>query len=80
MAQKKETDFAAAIKRLEEIVEQLEGEDVSLEESTRLFEEGVKLAKLCSAKLSEAEKKIEQLSKDGLGNLSITPAEGLDEQ
>lgn len=79
MAKKKETDFAAAIERLEEIVEQLEGEEVPLEESTKLFEEGVELAKLCSTKLSEAEKKIEQLSKDGLGNLSTIPAEGLDE-
>lgn len=58
--------FESAIKRLEEIVELLDNKDVQLEEALKIFEEGVKLVKFCSAKLDETKKKIEILvKKDG---------------
>lgn len=55
--------FEDALKQLEEIVSKLEGGELSLEESMAAFEQGTKLCKFCNAKLTEAEKKIEQLSK-----------------
>lgn len=58
--------FEDALNRLEEIVEALENRDVELDKALSLFEEGVGLVKLCSAKLEETKKKIEILvSKDG---------------
>ncbi|MGI6114333.1 MAG: exodeoxyribonuclease VII small subunit [Mahellales bacterium] len=50
--------FEKAIKSLEEIVEKLEKEDISLEESIQLFEQGIRLTHYCSAQLDEAEGKI----------------------
>ncbi len=79
MAPKKRMSFAEAVDRLESIVNQLDQGEVPLEESFILFEEGVELAKFCSAKLNEAEKKIEKLSKDGLGKLAAIPLETDDE-
>ena len=76
----KDLNFAEAVARLEAIVNQLEGEEVPLEESFKMFEEGVELAGYCSAKLEEAEHKIERLYKDGLGELKTAPAEKVDEQ
>ena len=53
--------FEAAIKRLTEIVQVLERGELPLEESLRLFEEGVKLSRLSKQKLDTAEKRVEQL-------------------
>lgn len=53
-----DTNFEDSLKRLEEIVQQLEGGDMPLEESLTIFEEGMKLLALCSKKLEEAEKKV----------------------
>jgi exodeoxyribonuclease VII small subunit len=53
--------FEAAIKRLTEIVRTLEQGDLPLEESLRLFEEGVKLSRVSQDKLDKAEKRVEQL-------------------
>jgi len=78
MAEPSSINFAEAVSRLETIVEELERGEVSLERSAELFEEGVRLARLCSAKLKAAEKKIETLSRDGLGELNAAPAENLD--
>ena len=55
--------FDEALEKLEEIVRQLEEGRLSLEDSMKAFEEGVKLQKLCAAKLSEASQKIELLTK-----------------
>ncbi len=60
----KEKKFEDAMKELENIVKRLESGDLSLEESIKLFEEGVALSKYCSGKLEEAEKKISILVKD----------------
>jgi exodeoxyribonuclease VII small subunit len=59
--------FEGALKQLEEIVQRLEKGELSLEESLKLYEQGVALARLCHAKLEEAEGKIEILMKDARG-------------
>jgi exodeoxyribonuclease VII small subunit len=57
--------FEAALARLEAIVEEMEGGELGLEDMMARFEEGQKLAKLCSAKLNEVERKVEILVKKG---------------
>jgi exodeoxyribonuclease VII small subunit len=59
--------FEDALKRLEEIVARLEKGELALEESLALYEEGIKLSRLCHAKLEEAESRIELLVKDAKG-------------
>jgi len=53
--------FEVAIKRLTEIVQTLERGELPLEESLRLFEEGVKLSRVSQERLDAAEKRVEQL-------------------
>ncbi|HEY2511114.1 MAG TPA: exodeoxyribonuclease VII small subunit [Polyangiaceae bacterium] len=53
--------FEDAIKRLGEIVQTLERGDLPLEESLRLFEEGVRLSRISQDRLDAAQKKVEQL-------------------
>ena len=60
-----EISFETAIKQLDEIVKSLENGDIPLDEALALFEKGVKLTELCSAKLTAAEKQIKLLVKDG---------------
>ncbi len=62
--------FEASIEKLEQIVNDLESGDLSLEESIKKFEEGVKLSKTCSKKLDETEKKISVLLADSDGNIT----------
>lgn len=58
--------FETALSRLEQITEELESGDLSLEDSLKKFDEGVKLADYCNARLSEARTKVEMLlEKDG---------------
>lgn len=59
-----EITYEQAMKRLEEIVNMLEGNEISLDESMKLFEEGTKLSALCSKKLEEAQQKITTLTKE----------------
>ena len=72
MARKKE-NFEEALRKLEAIVAQMEEGDLPLEESLKAFEEGVRLAKLCTKKLDEAERKVEKLIRDQAGKLQTTP-------
>jgi len=72
MAEKK---FEAALARLEEIVTELESGELGLEQSLKLFEEGVKLARVCNARLEEAERKVEVLLKDKNGKVIAKPFE-----
>jgi len=53
--------FEEALNKLEKIVSKLEDGDIPLEESLRLFEEGVRLSRFCNQKLDEAEKRVEIL-------------------
>ena len=72
MAEKK---FETALTRLEEIVNELEKGELPLEQSLKLFEEGIKLARLCGSRLEEAERKVEVLLKDKAGALVKRPFE-----
>ena len=53
--------FEAAVKRLSEIVQMLERGDLPLEESLRLFEEGVKLSRVSQERLDAAQKRVDEL-------------------
>ena len=70
---KSEMKFEAALERLEEIVYKLEEGSLSLDEALKSYEEGVKLARLCTKQLTEAEKKIEILTKALGGELEAVP-------
>ena len=67
--------FEDALQRLEEIVDRLETGELPLEDSLKVFEEGVALARRCSKYLEEAEKRIELLTKDESGLLKAEPFE-----
>lgn len=67
MAQKNQT-FESSLGELEKIVRKLEDGDLSLEESLKLFEDGVKLSRECQERLNQAERRIEILLKDEKGN------------
>ena len=60
--------FEQAVDRLEEIVRLLDAGELSLDESLRLFEEGIKLARECSKKLSDVQGKLETLVKQSDGS------------
>jgi exodeoxyribonuclease VII small subunit len=81
MADKKQT-FETSLKELERIVRQLEDGDLPLEDSLKLFEDGVKLSRECQERLNQAERRIEVLLKDENGNprLEVIKAEDLREQ
>lgn len=66
----KEPSFEEALARLEEIVQELEEGEAELDRTLSLFEEGVKLSKLCHKRLESAEKKIELLVKKEGGKLA----------
>ena len=71
----KTVDFEKSLERLETIVDEMEGGELSLEQMIKHFEEGSKLVTLCSKKLTEVEQKIEKLVKkdDGLGTEPFEP-------
>lgn len=58
-------DFEKKLTRLEEIVQKMEKGDLALDESLKLFEEGVKLSRECNSRLSEAETKVKLLMSIG---------------
>ena len=63
MNNKKENNFENALKRLEEISDLLENEDTPLEDSIKLFEEGIELKEFCEEKLKSAKLKIDKIVK-----------------
>ena len=71
----KEMQFEEAFKRLEVIVGNLESGDLSLEESMKLFQEGIGLTEACKSRLEDAEQKIKLLLKDSDGKLSLEDAD-----
>lgn len=54
-------EFEKKLTRLEEIVSKMEGGEQTLEDSLKLFEEGIKLSRVCQKELEEAEQKVELL-------------------
>jgi exodeoxyribonuclease VII small subunit len=67
--------FEKSLNDLERIVKQLEEGDLPLEESLKLFEEGVKLSRECRDRLTSAERRIQVLMKDANGNLGLQSME-----
>ena len=79
MARLRGNDFEKAFRDLEKIVHRLEGEEMSLDESLRLFEEGIRLSRFCHQRLEEVEKKIELILSDAKGNAVTEPFDAGDE-
>ena len=67
---KEEINFEDAMKELEEIANKLEKNDLDLDKSVEIFEEGMNLSKKCSEILENAEKRITILLNDGKDNLT----------
>ena len=65
--------FEDTFKKLETIVNKLESGDLSLEDSVKLFEEGMRLSRLCSERLAEVQKRVEILLKSEEGELQSQP-------
>ena len=61
---KKDIKFEEALEKLAEINENLESDEISLEDSVKLFKEGLELSKLCQKKLDEAKLEIEKIEID----------------
>jgi exodeoxyribonuclease VII small subunit len=68
-------DFEKAFQQLEKIVQRLENEELPLDESLQLFEEGIRLSRFCNQKLEEVEKKIELILADAKGQPRVEPFE-----
>ncbi len=66
-----EPKFEDALKKLEEIVDALEGGNLPLDESLEKYEEGIRLAKVCAKKLEAAKKKVELLLKSEDGSFEL---------
>jgi len=73
MEELKVNDFESALKTLEDIVGKLETGELTLERSLELFEEGIKISRFCGARLEEAERKVEILTRAADGTLSEQP-------
>ena len=76
----KQPKFEEALEKLEKIVGELEAGELSLDESLKRFEEGVRLARMCSKRLQEAEKKIEIVRKREDGSLETEDFEAAEGQ
>ena len=64
-----EMKFEKALQRLEQIVGELEKGELDIDKSLQIFEEGIKMSRICSKKLQEAEQKIEKLTRNQKGEL-----------
>lgn len=71
--------FENSLRKLETIVDKLEKGDLSLEESLRLFEEGVNLSTACKKELDSAEGRVQMLVKQRDGSLKSEPLGGANE-
>jgi exodeoxyribonuclease VII small subunit len=80
MAKREQSDkkFESALEELENVVEQLESGELSLEDSLTAFERGVGLVNYCNQKLVEVEKKVEVLLRDKAGRLQLTTLDALE--
>ena len=61
MSREKDNNFEANLKKLEVIVDKLESGDIGLEESVKLYEEGMKIKKICDKKLKDIEMQIKKI-------------------
>ncbi len=67
--------FETALLKLEKIVQSLENEELELDESIKLFEEGIKLSLFCQQELERADGKIQQLMQNLQGDLELVEVE-----
>jgi len=67
MAARRTNEFEKAFQDLEKIVQRLEGEELPLDDSLQLFEQGIRLSRFCHQRLEEVEKKIELILADAKG-------------
>jgi exodeoxyribonuclease VII small subunit len=72
--------FEVAMERLEAITRQLESGDIPLEQAIELFQEGMRLSQVCSAKLQSAERTIQILMENENGQPVTTPLAGVQAQ
>lgn len=70
---KEELSFEQSISQLETIVENLEGGNLTLDESIEMFQRGIELSNICSKKLDNAERKITMLIKTKQGEFKEEP-------
>ena len=75
MATRRPNDFEKSFQNLEKIVQRLESEELPLDESLQLFEEGIRLSRFCHQRLEEVEKKIELILADAKGQPVTEPFE-----
>lgn len=61
MSKEKDNNFETNLKKLEMIVDKLEAGDIGLEESVKLYEEGMKIKKICDKKLKDIEMQIKKI-------------------
>ena len=71
MAERKKTDIESLMLRLEEIVNEMEGEKLPLDKSLKLYEEGIGIVAKCSAELEAAKRKIKILQKGKDGEIEL---------
>ena len=69
--EKQERSFEESFSRLEKILERLESEDCALDETIKLYEEGITLTKFCYDKLNNAELRIKEINKSVKGGLEL---------
>lgn len=74
-ARPRPNEFEKAFQQLEKIVQRLESEELPLDESLQLFEEGIRLSRFCHQRLGEVEKKIETILADAKGQPVTEPFE-----
>ena len=80
MGTAKETKpFEQSLSDLEEIVAKLEAGDLPLEESLKLFEEGIRLSRTCRERITSATRRIEVLMRETNGSLAAREIEPSDE-
>ncbi len=78
MAAKKK-NFEDSLRRLEEIAELMENNDIDLEQSVKLYKEGVDISVFCAGKLKEAEQEISILQKTAAGVFEKQPFKQMEE-
>ncbi len=67
-----EKNFESTLKRLEEIVSELEKGEVPIDDTIKMFQEGIGCAKYCKDKLKSAENEIQKIVKDNDGEFQLT--------
>ena len=77
---KKKKSYEEAAARLEEIVEMLENNNVSLEESINLYKEGMELSLICREKLDTAQKEVMELKKSFEDKFYLNPFDNAQEE